>query len=383
METRILIPGTYDLPTKGHEAMWVELSRIGRVIVAVGRNATKGTCVLQPLTRASLIGRILSDNKIDGEVMLYTGALVDAVQKIGATFVVRGVRGSTDLEEGFVFTDHFARCNSVPIVFMPSAAELRGYSSSLVRQMLPLASMDAEVQRLLPESVYRCIRHGALNMRSRFEETWKKAEAQGSSTQLFENLLLHYGEARREYHVMEHIRYVLLSLGQLCSSSDLADEERDRLPIAAMEWALWYHDSVENWEQGGSVAASALVGAAAGFEARLSKDFFRQVKQYIECTQHDHMPQALDEGLVVDADLSILGASEPAFDRYEGLIRKEWQSVPEALFRTHRARILRQFLERSSIFCTIPGRNLWENAARANLTRSIARLESDERLPSL
>jgi predicted metal-dependent HD superfamily phosphohydrolase len=78
----------------------------------------------------------------------------------------------------------------------------------------------------------------------------------------------------------------------------------------------------------------------------------------------------------VDIDLSILGGPPDEFDAYERAIRHEYAHVPGEAFASGRARILRGFLARGWIYATELFRERYETAARENLRRSLARLES-------
>ena len=83
---------------------------------------------------------------------------------------------------------------------------------------------------------------------------------------------------------------------------------------------------------------------------------------------------------MIDIDLSILGQPPDRFDAYETEIRTEYAPVIEergtAAFNSGRAGILRRFLDRPAIYSTEHFRARYERAARANLQRSIERLES-------
>jgi predicted metal-dependent HD superfamily phosphohydrolase len=79
----------------------------------------------------------------------------------------------------------------------------------------------------------------------------------------------------------------------------------------------------------------------------------------------------LDEQLLVDIDLAILGASEARFLEYERQIREEYGFVPGWLFRRKRRAILRSFLKRPRIFSTQHFNASLEQRARANLARAM------------
>jgi predicted metal-dependent HD superfamily phosphohydrolase len=81
-----------------------------------------------------------------------------------------------------------------------------------------------------------------------------------------------------------------------------------------------------------------------------------------------------DAEIVVDVDLSILGAAPERFEEYERQIRAEYRWVPGFLFRRKRAKILQEFLARPRIFSTQTFIDRYEQQARANIARSLTRL---------
>ncbi len=87
--------------------------------------------------------------------------------------------------------------------------------------------------------------------------------------------------------------------------------------------------------------------------------------------------EVADMARFLDMDLSILGAPEATFDRYEASVRVEYAHVPEQTFRTGRAAILERFLARDPLFLSPWGRARFEDEARDNIRRSIAVLRSD------
>jgi predicted metal-dependent HD superfamily phosphohydrolase len=92
-------------------------------------------------------------------------------------------------------------------------------------------------------------------------------------------------------------------------------------------------------------------------------------------TRHAALPETLDEELLVDIDLAILGAPQERFAQYEAQVRAEYAWVDDAVFRGRRRDVLTGFLARPTIYATAHFRALLEAAARTNLERSIARLE--------
>jgi predicted metal-dependent HD superfamily phosphohydrolase len=92
-------------------------------------------------------------------------------------------------------------------------------------------------------------------------------------------------------------------------------------------------------------------------------------------TRHDAEPIERDEKVLVDVDLAILGETAERFGEYEDQIREEYSWVPGVVYRSKRRKILKGFLARASIFNTRKFIDAYEARARANLERSIERLE--------
>jgi len=78
--------------------------------------------------------------------------------------------------------------------------------------------------------------------------------------------------------------------------------------------------------------------------------------------------------VLVDVDLSILGATQSRFDEYERQVREEYGWVPEPIYRRKRREILESFLGRPAIYNTARFIGRYEQQGRANLARSLARL---------
>jgi predicted metal-dependent HD superfamily phosphohydrolase len=174
----------------------------------------------------------------------------------------------------------------------------------------------------------------------------------------FDDLLTCYTEPHRAYHNARHIAECLRALDTAGGA-----EEPD-----AVEMALWTHDVIYDPH-----AHDNEVASAAWVAERLPL-WSEPLRTLILATQHKELPQSPDACLIVDIDLSIL-ASEPArFDEYEAQIRAEYAFVPEDDFRRGRTAILQRFLDRPSLFHTPLFRQRCEEAARANLTRSLMRL---------
>lgn len=196
-----------------------------------------------------------------------------------------------------------------------------------------------------------------------WQRTWHGVGASGDGDAVFRELLDRYAESHRKYHTRQHLAECLSTFESVIG-----------LPThpAEVEAALWFHDAIydikrdDNEERSADWAKSALLsGGARAAAAEL-------VRTLVLATKHAAEPVTLDEQVLVDIDLSILGAPEARFLEYESQIREEYSSVPAWLFRRKRRAILRAFLKRPRIFSTPHFSAVLEQRARANLARAVA-----------
>lgn len=172
-----------------------------------------------------------------------------------------------------------------------------------------------------------------------------------------DDLLRRYGEPHRSYHTLFHLEALFQAL-----------EPHPVQEQAALELAVWFHDAVydptrtDHEEQSAALAARAL--------EPLGRGLTRRVSGMVLATKH-HRSDDPTTRLLLDADLSILGAEEAVYRRYSRAIRQEYAWVPEELYRAGRARVLEGFLRRERIYQTEPFRRL-EEAARQNLAEELA-----------
>jgi predicted metal-dependent HD superfamily phosphohydrolase len=153
----------------------------------------------------------------------------------------------------------------------------------------------------------------------------------------------------------------------------LASEPID--DAAAVQLAGWLHDVVYDPTRSDNELESARYARRALSMIRAPKAVTDETARLIELTAgHEVAPGDRDAMVLVDADLSILGATAADYDRYAADIRAEYGHVPDGDFRVGRRRVLEGFLARERIFLTETGHGWWDAAARSNLEREIDRL---------
>jgi len=181
---------------------------------------------------------------------------------------------------------------------------------------------------------------------------------------------LHSGP-ERGYHAWSHPLALLDLL-----LPDVRGQLNDPL---AVECAILLHDAVydptrsDNERRSADLARDLLAGL-------VPQDTLRRTVQLILATERHLVPEgasaaeAEDCRIFLDLDLSVLGASEGAFDRYEAGVRHEYRHVDDAAFRQGRAAVLQRFLQRDHLYLSDWGRGRFEARARANLKRSLEAL---------
>ncbi|MEV6704904.1 HD domain-containing protein [Micromonospora wenchangensis] len=181
-------------------------------------------------------------------------------------------------------------------------------------------------------------------------------------------LLARWREPHRRYHTTHHLRAVLDLVDR---HADLADRP-ERVALAA-----WTHDAVydpraaadANERASAELAGTLLTGL--GVPAATVAGVRRLV---LLTAGHRVTPGDRDGALLCDADLAVLATPPEVYDGYAAAIRAEYAHVPEADFRTGRARVLDGLLALPALFRLPPLAARWEAPARANLRRELAAL---------
>ncbi|MCE0556640.1 hypothetical protein [Motilimonas sp. E26] len=181
----------------------------------------------------------------------------------------------------------------------------------------------------------------------------------------FERLIQHYQEPHRYYHNLTHIDACLTQLEQIENQLD------DPLSLAL---AIWFHDVIYDPRKSNNEEASADLACAYLTQCGCAQEIIAKVRHLILLTQHPSQPVTKDEEILIDVDLSILGAEPEVYDQYELAIRQEYQHVPSILYKIGRKKLLRSFLARPQIYLSASFYCEREQIARANLQRAIDNL---------
>ncbi len=185
---------------------------------------------------------------------------------------------------------------------------------------------------------------------------------------LFRAIVSAYTHSGRYYHTLHH----------LCDLFAVLDTYRHQLehPLA-VDLAVFYHDIIystyrkDNEERSADYAQQqlALLGC--------SPDLISLVIELIRATKrHQPLHPTNDFYYFLDADLAILGTQHDTYKQYTKDIRKEYNLVPDLLYKQGRAKVLRIFVERQRFYYTNDLHQLFDAMARKNMLDELVMLEA-------
>lgn len=169
-----------------------------------------------------------------------------------------------------------------------------------------------------------------------------------------------YADPARAYHNAAHIAHLLREL------------ESRHVLTPELALAVWGHDLIYDARAKDNEERSAEEFDDWLRENGADDNLRATVRRLILATRHTDPPADRAEALLVDADLSILGAGPAEFGAYHAAVRQEYAHVPGLLYRVGRRRVLRDFLNRERIYTTPEFAEL-ETLARDNLRRALGR----------
>ncbi|HPQ86145.1 MAG TPA: hypothetical protein PK055_00665 [Gammaproteobacteria bacterium] len=181
----------------------------------------------------------------------------------------------------------------------------------------------------------------------------------------YDDLYNAYSEKHRFYHTVKHIEAMFRHFDIV---KDIAERP------AELELAIWFHDAIYKPFS----KNNELNSAEWAKEFSLSNGYYMEgaerIHSLIMATQHNGIVQDKDQKLIVDIDLTILGASPEIYDEFERNVRKEYKMVPTFIYRKKRKELLMSFLSKVSIYNLDYFKEKYENIARYNIKRAIEML---------
>ncbi|MEP7254733.1 MAG: pantetheine-phosphate adenylyltransferase [Ferruginibacter sp.] len=154
MKRICLFPGTFDPLTLGHtDIIDRALPLFDTLVIGIGRNSNKKP-MFSERQRLKWIREIYKNNpKV--EVLAYDGLTVDCCKKVGANFILRGIRYVNDFEYEKAIADMNRSIEGkIETIFLTCLPQFTSVASTLVRDVL---KNGGDVSQFLPEVVKRSI----------------------------------------------------------------------------------------------------------------------------------------------------------------------------------------------------------------------------------
>jgi pantetheine-phosphate adenylyltransferase len=155
MQRICLFPGTFDPVTLGHvDIIDRAISLFDKIIVGIGSNFSKEP-MFSAEQRLMWIGEIYkNEKKVEGAV--YEGLTVDFCKKIGAKYILRGIRYVSDFEYEKTIADaNRALDKSIETIFLTGEPKYTSVASTIVRDII---RNGGDASPFLPEAVLKSIR---------------------------------------------------------------------------------------------------------------------------------------------------------------------------------------------------------------------------------
>lgn len=154
MQRIALFPGTFDPITIGHlDIIHRGLPLFDKLVIGIGRNVNK-TAMFSEEQRMKWIKEIFGDNpKVS--VVVYEGLTVECCRKVGANFIVRGIRYVNDFEYEKAIADmNRSLDKDIETVFLTCLPQFTSVASTLVRDVI---RNGGDARQFLPEAVSKSL----------------------------------------------------------------------------------------------------------------------------------------------------------------------------------------------------------------------------------
>lgn len=154
-----LFPGTFDPVTLGHtDIINRALPLFDKLVIGIGKNSGKVSMFSDQQRLQWLRDIYAHEPKV--EATIYEGLTVECCRKVGATFILRGIRYVNDFEYEKAIADmNRSLDNQIETVFLTCLPQFTSVASTLVRDVL---KNGGDVGQFLPDVVQASIMQNEL-----------------------------------------------------------------------------------------------------------------------------------------------------------------------------------------------------------------------------
>jgi pantetheine-phosphate adenylyltransferase len=147
---KVLIPGSFDPLHNGHiDVVDQALELFGEVVVGVLVNFAKPSGLFSPDERVALVADGLAERS-NVTVDAFEGLVIDVASAVGADFIVKGLRTSSDYDIEQQMAHMNRSSGGIRTVFVPCNPEYSFVSSRFIRE---IASHGGRIDHLVPPNV--------------------------------------------------------------------------------------------------------------------------------------------------------------------------------------------------------------------------------------
>lgn len=348
----VIYAGSFDPLTNGH--IWVineALKLFGYVWIVLANNPNK-KYYFSIEERKNIIEEIFKGKNVK-IIVLEQEYVAKFAEDNDVHCLVRGLRNSQDFDfEKTVQTLNQLVVSDIKTVYLLPPAQYSEISSSNVKSMVGFPGWLMAVESLIPSVVASMFQKKIYE--SKLKPYWDKLGIDDSDS--WENLLTAYSSEGRFYHSLEHLDELFSKLTTL-GVGNVSNE---------LILSIFFHDYTYNPKAHDNEEQSVNIFKAFATKNKISPTTIDTVTEFILATKsHQNTLANAELDLFLDLDLSILGASQARFNRYEKEIRREYSFVPEEIYKPERARIMKRLA--SSQFKTTSANALWEENKKNNL----------------
>ncbi len=154
MQRTCLFPGTFDPVTKGHiDIIDRAMPIFDKLVIGIGRNANK----VPMFSEEQRLNWLLEIYKDEPKVttVVYDGLTVNCCKRVGANFILRGIRYVNDFEYEKAIADMNRSIDGhIETVFLTCLPQYTSVASTLVRDVI---KNGGDVSQFLPNIVNESI----------------------------------------------------------------------------------------------------------------------------------------------------------------------------------------------------------------------------------
>ncbi len=149
-----LFPGSFDPVTKAHvDILRRAIPLFDKVVIGIGLNSTK-QAFLDIEKRKAMLQAVFADEK-KVEVSTYEGLTVEFCKKIGANYMIRGIRTVSDFEyEKAIAQMNHALVPEIESIFIVSKPGYSSISSTIVRDIM---RNNGDVEQFIPKEAFNLL----------------------------------------------------------------------------------------------------------------------------------------------------------------------------------------------------------------------------------